>query len=178
MSVRLSTVAAARLLGAHVTRACRASAPLRVSSVSVGRRRSASARRDQRLGEAEVEHLDLAVGRDLDIRRLQIAMDDARLVRGVERLGNLPRRCLSASASGRPASMRSASVSPFDELQDECREHRRVLECRRSRRCADGSARRARALRARSAPDDRGLQAISRQDLDGDVAAEPVSRAR
>ncbi len=41
------------------------------------------------LGESEVEDLDLAVGRDLDVRRLEVAVHDARLVGGLESLGDL-----------------------------------------------------------------------------------------
>jgi hypothetical protein len=43
------------------------------------------------LGEAEVENLHRARGRDLDVRGLEIAMDNAVLVRGVERVGDLTR---------------------------------------------------------------------------------------
>ena len=49
-----------------------------------------SVRRLQRLREAEVQHLHRAIGAQLDVRGLQIAMDDALLVRGFERLRNLP----------------------------------------------------------------------------------------
>ena len=44
-----------------------------------------------RLGEAEVEHLHRAVGADLDVGRLQVAVDDPLLVRRLERFGDLPR---------------------------------------------------------------------------------------
>ena len=43
------------------------------------------------LGETEVEHLDLPVRRHLDVRRLEVAVDDALLVRLLERLGDLLR---------------------------------------------------------------------------------------
>ena len=43
-----------------------------------------------RLGQTKVEHLHRAVRADLDVRRLQIAVDDAVVVRGFQRLGNLP----------------------------------------------------------------------------------------
>src|SRR4030095_13869979 len=43
------------------------------------------------LGEPEVEHLDVAVRRQLDVRGLQVAMDDPLLVRRFERLGDLTR---------------------------------------------------------------------------------------
>ena len=63
-----------------------------------------------RLRQPEVEHLDGAVRPHLDVRRLQIAMDDPLLVRGLERLGNLPRDRqrlvdgIGPARSGRPAS--------------------------------------------------------------------------
>ena len=43
----------------------------------------------QRLGEAEVEHLHLAAGRELDVRGLQVAMDDALVVGFLEGFGDL-----------------------------------------------------------------------------------------
>ena len=43
------------------------------------------------LREAEVQDLDDAVRRDLDVRGLQVAVDDPFVVRGLERLGDLPR---------------------------------------------------------------------------------------
>ena len=44
-----------------------------------------------RLREPEVENLDGAVGCQLDVGRLQVAMHDTVLVRGLERLRDLPR---------------------------------------------------------------------------------------
>ena len=62
------------------------------SANSATRRADPIARvRLQRLCQTEVEHLDRAVGADLDVRGLQIAMDDPLLVRGFERVGDLPR---------------------------------------------------------------------------------------
>jgi hypothetical protein len=46
-------------------------------------------RRLHRLGQTEVEHLHLAARRELDVGRLEIAMDDAFLVRRLERVGDL-----------------------------------------------------------------------------------------
>jgi hypothetical protein len=40
--------------------------------------------------ESDIEHLDSAIGPQLDVRRLQIAMDDAVLVCRFERIGDLP----------------------------------------------------------------------------------------
>ena len=45
----------------------------------------------QRLREAEVQHLHRAVGSQLHIRGLEIAVDDPLLVGGFERFGDLPR---------------------------------------------------------------------------------------
>jgi hypothetical protein len=42
-----------------------------------------------RLGQTEVEHLDLALFRQLDVRRLQVAVDDTGLVGGGEAFGDL-----------------------------------------------------------------------------------------
>ena len=42
-----------------------------------------------RFGKTEVEDLDLAVGRQANVRGLQIAVNDAALVRGLESLGDL-----------------------------------------------------------------------------------------
>jgi hypothetical protein len=43
-----------------------------------------------KLREADVEHLHVAVGPHLDVRGLEVAAeDDALLVRGLERLGDL-----------------------------------------------------------------------------------------
>ena len=46
----------------------------------------------ERLGETEVEHLDRAVPLgQLDVGRLEVAVDDPALVRVLERLGDLAR---------------------------------------------------------------------------------------
>jgi hypothetical protein len=54
--------------------------------------------------EAEMQHLHQSVGADVDVCRLQVAMDDAARVRRFERFGNLARdaNCLVEwnSASG------------------------------------------------------------------------------
>ena len=48
-------------------------------------------RRVERLGQAEVEHLDRPVRPQLDVGRLQVAMDDAVLVGGFDRFDDLSR---------------------------------------------------------------------------------------
>ena len=80
---------------------------------SASRRCPGRPRRIERLGQAEVQHLDGAVGRDLDVGRLQIAMDDAAVVRRLERVGDLRARSAAPLRPGAgPRAMRSASVVP------------------------------------------------------------------
>ena len=43
------------------------------------------------LGQAEIEHLDNAVRGDRDVGGLEITVDDAPFVGGIERIGNLSR---------------------------------------------------------------------------------------
>ena len=45
----------------------------------------------QGFGETEIEHLDGAVRTELDVRGLQVAMDDPLRMRRVERVGDLAR---------------------------------------------------------------------------------------
>ena len=44
----------------------------------------------QRLGQAEIQHLDRTVSSELDVRGFEIAVDDAVLVCRLERFGDLP----------------------------------------------------------------------------------------
>ena len=67
--------------------------------------------RIHRFREAEVEHLHRAVGAHLDVRGLEIAMDDALLVRRFERFGDLPRDRQRLVERDRPRA-RSAATSP------------------------------------------------------------------
>ena len=84
--------------------------------VSAGRPRL----RVRELRQPEVEHLHRAVGRDLDVRRLQIAMDDPLLVRRFERLGDLLRdRQRFVERNRLRARCDRASVVALDQFQDE-----------------------------------------------------------
>ena len=68
--------------------------PSRVPSIVIGGARRQVVSRSllrKHLRQPEVEHLHGAVRRDLDVRRFQIAVDDALLVRGFERLRDLAR---------------------------------------------------------------------------------------
>ena len=136
-------------------RPCRGSrrrASVAASDRSATASRSPCASVVERPCETEVEHLDGAVGRDLDVGRLQIAMDDALLVRGFERLGNLTRD-RERLADRRPARARCArrASSPSTSSITSAVTSSAVFEAVDRARCADGSARRAFALRARTA---------------------------
>ena len=61
------------------------------SVAAILKRRAFRGRRGTQLGDAEVEDLHAPVAREEDVLRLQIAMDDALLVRGGEALRDLQR---------------------------------------------------------------------------------------
>ena len=132
-----------------------------------------------RLRQAEVEHLHRAVGADLDVRGLQIAMDDALLVRGFERLGDLLRdRQRFVDRESRRA--RSAATDPRPRpAPSRARARRPPLRGRRCARCSDDSAT-ARTCASRSNRARRSAIARERvrQDLDRDVAIRASCRAR
>ena len=77
----------ARLLAGSCRPPCRESRPACVPPIGSG----PDAVGARRLRQPEVEHLHHAVRRDLDVRGLQVAVDDPFLVRGLERVGDLPR---------------------------------------------------------------------------------------
>ena len=71
------------------------------------------------LRQAEVQHFDRAVGSQLDVRRLEIAVNDPHLVRGFERLGDLPRDGHGLVQWYRPVVQPIGERGPFDQLQDQ-----------------------------------------------------------
>ena len=73
-------------------------------------RAPASGRRQLR--QTEVEDLHPAVGRDEHVLRLQVAVDDALVVRGREAVGDLHGDVDGLAHGKRPARSRSRSVSP------------------------------------------------------------------
>ena len=87
---------ARRLLGRHVGRGAHDHAQAggrggqggRLRPVRPGRRLGLGV---EGLGQAEVEHLDGPVVAHLDVGRLEVAVHDARLVRGLQGRGDLPR---------------------------------------------------------------------------------------
>ena len=66
----------------------------------------------ERFRDAEVEHLDDAVGLDLDVGGLQIAVHDALLVRGLERAAICSAMPSASFGGSGPCAMRSANVGP------------------------------------------------------------------
>ena len=128
MSARLSTVAPRACSGRHVGRRAEDDAHLRVCAAEAlakaggahhrgggAQRIRARARRvaGQDLREAEVQHLHRAVGGQLDVRGLQVAVDDAALVGVLEGVGQLQRdRQRFVKRQREPRAIRSASVGP------------------------------------------------------------------
>ena len=66
----------------------------------------------QRLRQSEVQHLHRAVGAHLDVRGLEIAMNDPLLVGGLQGFGDLPRDRQRVVERERPAGDRRASRRP------------------------------------------------------------------
>ena len=74
---------------------------------------------DRNLGEAEIEHFDEAVGTEHDILRLDVAMDQAGGVGGVERRRDLDRDVERFVDTHRPALQALPKCFAIDELGDE-----------------------------------------------------------
>ena len=72
-----------------------------------------------RLGETEVEDLDPAVVRELDVGRLEIAMQDPLLVRRLESLGDLEEQRQRLLDRDRTARDARRQVLALDQLHDE-----------------------------------------------------------
>jgi hypothetical protein len=115
----------ARLLGTHVRGRTQDHSRLGHRRSGDGRRhrraasRGARPLRIERLGQTEVENLDRAVGADLDVGGLQIPVDDPVLVRGLERLGDLPRRRQRLVHRQGTLAETVGERGPFDQLHDE-----------------------------------------------------------
>ena len=108
------------LFGTHVRRRPEDDAcfrRMRAGSRRVYRVQTRAACRVEGLRQPEVQQLHHAVRRDLDVRGLQVAMDDPLFVRGFERLGNLRRYRKRLTDWDRPCDVTrnpemSASVGP------------------------------------------------------------------
>ena len=82
----------------------------------------------ERLGEAEVEHLDGAVFAHFDIGRFQIAVDDPVLVRGFERIGDLLRYRQRFGQRDRATRDAIGERRSFDQLHHEGGRAIRVMD--------------------------------------------------
>ena len=131
----------------------------------------------ERFREAEVEHLDRAVAPHLHVRRLQVAMDDALLVRGLERVGDLPRDRQRLGDRNRPAAddrWRGRRPRPAPSPAPGRRRQPGHPRGRRSARCSGWfSAASVCASRLKRASRSGSCREQRRQHLDGDVAIEP-----
>ena len=105
---------AAHLLGRHVADGAEHHRQAAVPGDSVGSVAGIDRRVGavlEQLGQAEVQNLDAAVGGDEEVLRLQVAMDDALLVRRRQAVRDLRRRSRPpcAPAAARVAAARAAS---------------------------------------------------------------------
>ena len=109
---------ASRLFRRHVSRGAddRARARGRLGGRIVERDRGA---RLLQFREAEVEHLDAAVGSDLDVGRFQIAVDDPAIVRRPQRRGDLRRDGKSFVDRHRRAAQAFRQRLAVDQLHDQ-----------------------------------------------------------
>ena len=95
----------------------------------------------ERLRQTEIQHLHRAVVAHLDVGRLQIAMDDALLVRGFERLGDLPRdrqRVGERHRALRDALREGLALDQFHHERVDAAVADLLLEARGCGRCSDG----------------------------------------
>ena len=87
-------------------------------------------------GEAEVQHFHFAIARDLDVRRLEIAMDDPPVVRRFQGYCNLQRRRDGFVQRDRTAREPVLERLAVDQLEDEYGQPRRrvalfdAVDCR------------------------------------------------
>ena len=124
----------------------------------------------ERLGQPEVEDLHRPVVSNFDVRGFQIAMDDAAIVRRVERIGDLPRDRNRVGHRDRSPGDDGRQVVAVDEFHHEAVrtiDHAVDLGDIRMVQCGQG---------LRFAPEAHDAVGIDRhdagEDLDGDVAIE------
>ena len=115
MSVAASTGSVLRLLGRHVPR--RAEQHARIGD-ALAEDRPAAGRSRKQPGQAEVEHLDVAIGADHQVLGLDVAVDDARGVSGPQRRGHLPDQRQELGEVGARAGQRPQRL-PLDPFQDQ-----------------------------------------------------------
>jgi hypothetical protein len=108
-----------RLLGRHVGRGAQNDTHLGVRRGNGRRFCCVCGPADPSLGETEVQHLDDTVRANLDVARLEVAMDDAALVGVIERINDLSRDGRRLVERQRPLSDLFSQRRPFHELHDE-----------------------------------------------------------
>ena len=131
---------AAGLFGAHVASGAENQTSRR--GLHGERRRHRQRRPSRGLGirhlrQTEVEDFDLAARRDLDVRGLQVTMDDVLVVSGVERVGDLlrDRQCLVERQRAMDDPICAASA--LRPVRARCRSQPPIPRSRRPPRCWD-----------------------------------------
>ena len=139
----------ARLFGTHIGRSPEHGALARVTPRHRGRLREARCRSVTRRGlrEPEVQYLDNAVRRDLDVGRFEISVNDPLLMCRVKGTRDLSRDGQRIGHRNGPARDAIGQRLALDQFQHERRGRHLPLRGRKSRRCGGDLVRRARALR-------------------------------
>ena len=128
--------------------------------------------RDHGLGQTEVQHLHDAIRPDFDVGGLQVAMHDPQVVRGLERVGNLPGDVDCVGNADRAPRQQVGKRRPFHQLHDQRFDPAAVLESVDVRDVGVIELR-ERVRFAREAREPVGIGGKRcRQDFDGDVAIE------
>jgi hypothetical protein len=168
MSVRASSCLSERLLRRHVVDRAENHPLLRDERGGIGARRRLH---PDALGDAEIEHLHARAADD-DVVRLDVAMDDAMLVRFGESIGDAASDAADIRLRQRAARDEGRERLAFDELHHDERAPFRFLE-RMDRRNVRVVELRGGSRFAPHARDCFGVRSnLLREDLDRDVAAE------
>jgi len=173
--------AAARLLGGHVGGGSEDDAGARRlrrqggggRKLAPGAAPRAGGQRVHHLRQAEVEDLHSPVPPHLDVRRLQVTVDDPLLVRRLERLGDLPGDRQRIGERHRPARDEDRQVVPVDQLHDQGPHAPRLLEAVDLRDVRMVERRQRLRFAHQPAEALRLVRELLGEDLDGDVALQP-----
>ncbi len=111
----------ADLLGGHVADGAEHGSGLRAARLRRRRGQRGGRLGPRELGQAEVEDLDAAVVRHEDVLGLEIAVDDALLVRGAEAAGDLERVVDGLARRDRAAGELLAQGRSLEQLRDDVR---------------------------------------------------------
>ena len=168
---------------APCTRRCRGSCPAAVAREPGERRRrivgvpvtaADAPLRSSAFASPKSSTFTVPSSSDLHVRRLEIAMHDALLVRGLERVGDLARDGQRVAERQRDRARSLRQIVALNQLHDQRTARCPVLtpRARRRARCSGDSARRGLAPRARSARAAPRRQRTLGQNLERDVASE------